>query len=235
MKHELTKIERLDWAARAMATARLYSWVGIFFIWWPVARMWSEKDYYHWAHGLGTWTYVVVVGIAPVPTVLIWLRNRYSILAIGLAYVLMGVSCALLMSPKSHTPFDRIFYNALSLFWVGFGFWFVRQGIQLAAVYTPGWEMERDQAEQWLLRLQRNERDDKIFEFYEKGFYGGGRTHRILNAHYCWVVATFRTGKEDGLPLDYRVREPVAITLLEQSGGPSRAIVNGRMVTSNQE
>jgi len=98
------------------------------------------------------------------------------------------------MSPKSHTPFDRIFYNALSLFWVGFGVWFVRQGIQLAVVYTPGWEwsaIKRSNGCSCCRGMRETTRSSNSM----KRVLLGGRTHRILNAHYCWVVATLGLAK----------------------------------------
>lgn len=233
MKHRLTKIERLDWAARAMVAAGMVPWGGVLLLWYPIVRMWLWRETYHWGFARGVpeaWTWGVVAGVATVPTVMLLLRHRYAILAVAWTDTLIGASWELLIWSNCRRPFDWIYYASFSLLWICFGLLCLRSGIHLPSVYSPGWELEREQVEQWLLVLQRNGKGDNVIEIREFTFVGGSRTYRILNAHFCWVVATFRTGKEDDPPIDYRVREPGAITLLGETGGIPRARVDGDVI-----
>jgi len=237
MCHKLSRIERLDWAAQATVTARFFSWCGAFLIWYPFLRMWVWKGSYRWEYAPGVpeaWTWTAIACVAIVPTVMLWLRHRYAILAISLADFLVGTSLALLKWPNYNTPFDWVGYKAFSLLWICFGLIFFKRGIRIAAVYTSGWEVERYQVKQWLLVLQRNGKNDNVVEIRGGTFLRGPCSYRILNAHTCWVMATFRTGKEDELPIDYRVREPGAITLLEERDGPAKAFVDGRVINNIQ-
>jgi len=106
----------------------------------------------------------------------------------------------------------------------------LKKGKQLASAYTEGWEEERAQVKHWLWVLHRNGKDDNVLEIKESTFLRGNRTYRILNAHECWVMATFKTRKEDGPPIDYRVRDPSAITLMEEPGGILTAQVDGEVI-----
>jgi len=110
--------------------------------------------------------------------------------------------------------------------------WSFKYGMQLASVYGEGWEEERAQVDLWLVQLYRQGKDDDVLEFKERSFLRGNRTYRILNAHDCWAVAAFRTGKKDDLPIYYRVQVPSAITLMHEPGGSLSAVVDGRIITS---
>ncbi len=238
MGHKLTKIERLDWAAKTMVTIGLFSWGGILFIWYPILKIWIWAPSYSWAAARGAgniWSWSVIAVVAAVPTIMVWLRYRYAVLAIALANFVIAGFWRLLGFLYSHTPFDWVYYLSFSLAWVLLGVVFLRAGIRLAAVYTPGWDLERDQVERWLQVLQGNGKDDNVIEIQESTFVRGQHTYRFLNAHNCWVIAIFKTGKEDNRPSDFRVREPGAITLLDEPGKPIRAIVDGRVITNSKK
>src|SRR5690349_20604257 len=83
MSHNLTRIERLDWAAKAIAMQREMHWRAIIWIWYPLLIMAHDFSPNHR-------DIAVMVGAGATATAILLLRRRYAILAMGVAFVSFG-------------------------------------------------------------------------------------------------------------------------------------------------
>jgi hypothetical protein len=230
MGHELTKIERLDRAAKAIAAQRFISRMQVpgicstlFLLSALVWRPPSPQEY---------WAAVITGGVTAGVTIMLLLGHRYAILAVVFVYVEMGIALALLTIPGHHTFMERGMFLCGSLVIIYYGFKRFRMGKQFASVFGKGWEEERAQVERWLDLLRRMGKNDNVRQILERTFKKGNLTYRLANTGDCWVMATFKTGQENDLPIDYRVRIPSAITMTEEPGGALCAQMDGHFIPS---
>src|SRR5689334_21091495 len=101
MSHNLDRIQRLDSAARALAALPLYSWGGIFILWYPLIRMWFGRPEARVVPAVAsTHLWAAIVGVSIIPTIMLLIRQSYAILAIAIVEFLMGGVLAVLAVPK---------------------------------------------------------------------------------------------------------------------------------------
>lgn len=81
---------------------------------------------------------------------MVLIRQSYAILVIAIVEFLIGGVLALLALPRFRLTPDWAYYPTFSPLWILFGFLFLRKGIAVARVYSPGWELERSEVEDWL-------------------------------------------------------------------------------------
>lgn len=97
------------------------------------------------------------------------------------------------------------------------------------AAHDERFDKERSQVGQWLADLKYGDRSGQVIEFSVKSFWNGYWTYRLLNLGNCWAVAKFKSGNLRGL-VDYRVRGPDCVTVIEQPNGKMRIEIAGRFI-----
>ena len=220
MAHPLTKVERLDWAADAMASHGSSGFNFIFLVIYPSLLVWERLFHTIWVGGVCT-------GIGVGAACLYWRRNRYGIVALAalelaMAVLLIWFNLGDRPPLTLHVP-SLLF--AIALAWIGTID--LKRGIPFARVHGRGWKSERVQVEKWLAALRGTEGYRRVTEVREHTFVRGDRTYRFFDTGDFWAWATFQTGYEKKRPLAYHVCEHSAIALAGERGGPMTARVDG--------
>ncbi len=228
MSHKLTRIERLDWAAKALGMRQYLSLSTGFWFLYLLLSSWPR-----WPHV--DWWVAITLTSAGLATGMVLLRHRYAILVLSIAQLVIGALFAYAAVTGPRTPSNLVFGSFYSLVWLITGSWLFKKGKHFAAVYDGGWEEELAQLESWLVKLHRSGSDDNVEEVNESTFVRGKRTYRFLKTPDCWAIAVFATGLENKFPVDYRIRELSAVTLENQPDSTLGVRIKGTLIPRGQK
>ena len=107
MNHQRNQIERLDWAARALAALPLFSWAGIVVLWYPLIKMWIWRDEARIVpHVATTHLWASIVAVAIIPTIMVLIRQSYAILVIAVVATMLcvGHDCSAFRKTPQSVP-----------------------------------------------------------------------------------------------------------------------------------
>lgn len=228
MKKELTEIERLDLAARAESIEPFLSravlpmvFVTVITLLLALGSQASPSE------TLAVWTFALI-GVVTV----IMLLLRWCYAAYGISILNLVAAVEILKYPDdryAHT-FLGSATNQFFLVWFllnGYGWW--KAAAPFVAAYDNSFDEERGLIGQWLADLKYGDRNRDVIEFSVKSFWNGYWTYRLLDLGNCWAVARFKLGNLRGL-VEYRVRNPDAISVFEQPNGKLRIEIAGRLI-----
>ncbi|HLZ52328.1 MAG TPA: hypothetical protein VKP61_16385 [Candidatus Acidoferrum sp.] len=228
MKEELTEIGRLDLAARAESVEPFLSRAVLPMVFVTMmAFLLALGSQASLSETFAVWMYVSVAAV----TVIMLLRH-WCYAAYGLSILNFLAAIGILKYSKDdyfHT-FLGSTTNEFFLLWFvvnGYSWW--RAAAALVAAHDERFDKERSQVGQWLADLKYGDRSGQVIEFSVKSFWNRYRTYRLLNLGNCWAVAKFKSGNLRGL-VDYRVRGPDCVTVIEQPNGKMRIEIAGRFI-----
>jgi hypothetical protein len=218
---QLTELQRLDLTAKALGNdgyfvrSRLSLTVlsGFFLLELVFADTASMK---------------VVTSIACVGTVLCWLRWRYSVFALPVVVIAVGLGMLL----SREFPGSRSGWQgglAYFPFFAYMAYWYWDQGKTYSTVQGKAWNQERAEVQK-LIDLLKNPSDaGSILEFSSGSLWTGYFTYRFLKADNYWIVARFKTGQMRRM-LECRVRGPAAIQIVQNSSGELSVQIDGHRI-----
>jgi hypothetical protein len=228
MKRELTEIERLDLAARAEAVEPFLSRAALPMVFLTVtALLIALGSQASFSETLAVWTFALIAVVTVIMLMRHWCYATY-----GLS--ILNFLAAIGILKYSNDDYSHTFLgsttNQFFLVWFvanGYGWW--KTAAPFVAAHADSFEKERGQVGQWLADLKYGDRSGQVFEFSVKSFWNGYWTYRLLNLGKCWAVAKFKFRNLRGL-VEYRVREPDGVTVMEQANGKLRIEIAGRSI-----
>src|SRR5690348_15887788 len=141
MSHNLDRIRRLDFAAKAIVTDRLIVWIRgletfllVVCVW---ATLWDQSNNEGWA------TTAMGIGVV-VPTLIVWFRHRYSVIAWAFVEIEIAIVFAFL-SPSGQFHFDWFRALGYPIFFSWMAFNHFKAGWAYATARGEGWETENEQ------------------------------------------------------------------------------------------
>jgi hypothetical protein len=226
---ELSEIDRLDLAARAVATkaaisrARLpLTLVSLFFV---LLAIISEAAFYE------TVAVRVLAMLAVATTVMLWRNSRYAVYALAILFFFFAVLYGgwLFDDPDSHTLLGSTTGTVVSAVFLFIGYRWWSTATPFIAAQSEGLKRERSQMGEWIRVLKSSEGTDDVVEFSIRSFLRGYWTYRLLNTKSCWVIARFKTGNMARL-LGCRVLGLDAVHVTNQPGGKLHVEMGDRSI-----
>ncbi len=200
MKKELSEVERLDLAARALvsAIANTYGRVSLAVLSF-VALLIAIEGAVSFRETLILCIFAVTAAIV---TASLWLNWRYKIHVFAIFLFALGLNLFLLENHSYGWISDFCYFLAFAS--GAYERW--KSAGPFAAVQRQGWEKERSQVYEWLQKLNGAERADDVIEFSTRSFWRGHYTYRAIRTDRRWVVAKFKKSFNQQLA-EYRIRE----------------------------
>ncbi len=212
MKKDLSKLERLDLAARAMVSEMALHRIriGMSFLSVVLGLLALSST----ASPAETLSIRGAAAVCVVLTLLAWFGWRYSFHAFALACVGLAILTFLFDSPHPHTVLGWISQFALAFVWSNVGYHLLKRGILFAAIRGQGWETERSQVQDWFEGPMNQERSSVVLDIPTGSFWTGYFTYRLVHLGDSWAVMKFKTGNYYRL-LDFRILDKSMVRVKE--------------------
>ena len=229
MKKELTELERLDLAARAQVTEKTVSYQSVIMFFFSaffalVAIMSSLPFSQKLASG-------ALAVITLLPAVMMWLRQRYALYALAIAYAPLAVGFPWLTAQEPGKHRDWFVGIGYCLVFLNLGYRYWKLARPFAAVHSPGLEKEEAQVRYWL-KVMKTTGESRVLKFDTGSFWTGYFTYRLLNPGDCWAVARFKSAKRPEWEqlVDYRILAPSAVRFGELPDGNLSIDIENRSI-----
>ncbi len=228
MKKELTEHERLDLAAQAQVTEKTASYQSVIMLFFSVLSvLMAIVPDIPFSLKLPSGVLAIITATA---AVIMWLRQRYALYALAIAYAAVGIGFAWLTSQEPGRHRDWFFSIGYCLLFLNLGYRHWRRARPFAAIHSPGWEKEEAQVQYWL-KVLKTDGQSRVLEFDTGSFWTGYFSYRLLNPGNCWAVARFKSAKPDwGQLVDYRILTPSAVRFSELPDGNLSVDIENRSI-----
>lgn len=223
MRRELTETEKLDIAAKAQVAQSYILRIGLlmgFFSLFTIFLAFVSRT--PGIESLSVRAFALFISIT---TLLVWRRSPFSLHAVALVLLCLGVSM-FFFSSRPHSFIDwawRLAY-LVAMSTIALQYW--RRGTALVISHRKGWERERQLVRQWLDALMNNQCKDSVLVFSTGTFWTGYFTYRLLKADEIWAVAKFKKGTWP--LLEYRIYDLTRVQITELPNRSRNIIIAGR-------
>jgi hypothetical protein len=220
MKKEFTKLERLNFAARAEVAASslpihtvLICILSVISILLAVASAAASSEV------LAVRVFAALAALAGLSGIIRW---RYTWHTFAMFYFALAALILLFSLGSLNSVFAWAERVGLALIFGATGYGLlaryasVELAVPLNAIDDEGWERYRARVRDWLKELLNSATEEKVFEVSTGSFWTGYFTYRFMRREGFWIVARFKKGNYFRLQ-EYRVLGPDAVELAPPS------------------
>jgi hypothetical protein len=187
----LSRIERLDLAARSKVTTSVISYARISLL--ILSPFFAVLAVNSVAPFLETVLVALIAAGGLITSVVLWLNWRFKVYALSLWCFLFVIGNLISNHhPHSHSVLGWIGEHSFGLLFIYYGSTIWLMAGCYAQANESSFREERERVEKWM-----NEHSAiTAIEFPTGSFWTGYWTYRILNPGDCWVVAQYKRGRK---------------------------------------